>query len=283
MVQSSPSDLVALSMSAPYDDTFTSDGFGMTIDGVELAAPLQQLARGVLPNGVAVLAGSNLDEGTEFMSEAFPIECNASAAELLSWSVLQFGPVLGPQVGPAYAAASLEAPFPRCYDQQHHHHGAGPPPPPPPPTTTEWVSAMRAAGDAAIGCRARELLYAARRAGSDQFRYLFTVQPNVSVNWPPGTLEYEGAFHGAEVPFVFNDLFELSGPGERQAASAMGCWWTNFAATGNPNVGPTGCAAGLPEWPVSGAGGDAMVITNTTLGKRSAVKKVACDIFSKFA
>ena len=53
---------------------------------------------------------------------------------------------------------------------------------------------------------------------------------------------YEGAFHGAEVPFVFGDQFELTTEVERAASRAMGCWWTNFAATGNPNLGN---AAGL--------------------------------------
>ena len=104
----------------------------------------------------------------------------------------------------------------------------------------------------------------------------------MSVNWPPGSLVYEGAFHGAEVPFVFNDTFELSGAGERNAANAMGCWWTNFAATGDPNVGPTGCASALPKWGLAGKDGDAMVITNHSVTMRPAVKQEACDIFAKF-
>lgn len=39
------------------------------------------------------------------------------------------------------------------------------------------------------------------------------------------------------MPFVFGDVFELSSDGERHLSAAMGCYWTNFAATNNPNIG----------------------------------------------
>ena len=89
--QSSPADLVALAMGPPFDDTFRADGYGMTEDGVELSAPLQELTRGRLPEGVDVLAGSNLDEGTEFMGDTLPLACNASHTDLLKWLQTQFG------------------------------------------------------------------------------------------------------------------------------------------------------------------------------------------------
>eukprot|EP01052_Picozoa_sp_SAG31_P034254 SAG31_NODE_3977_length_3702_cov_1.536775_2_plen_282_part_00 len=44
-----------------------------------------------------------------------------------------------------------------------------------------------------------------------------------------------GAFHGAEVPFVLFDTFELSGS-EIETAATMATFWTNFAATGDPNL-----------------------------------------------
>ena len=49
-----------------------------------------------------------------------------------------------------------------------------------------------------------------------------------------------GAFHGAEVPFVFGDTFELSG-GEVDLSEAMSQLWTNHASSGDPNrwQGPT--------------------------------------------
>ena len=37
----------------------------------------------------------------------------------------------------------------------------------------------------------------------------------------------------------------------------MGCYWVNFAASGDPNKGPSGCSARLklPAWPKLGADG----------------------------
>ena len=52
-----------------------------------------------------------------------------------------------------------------------------------------------------------------RQAGHPVYLYDFVHAPAVSVNWPTGT-QGDGAFHGAEIPFVFGDTFELVG-GER--------------------------------------------------------------------
>lgn len=68
----------------------------------------------------------------------------------------------------------------------------------------------------------------------------------------PGS-EDRGAYHGAEVPFVFGTLgVRADGPAytnaDRDASAAMRAYWTNFAKTGDPN------GAGLPEWPRAGDG-----------------------------
>jgi para-nitrobenzyl esterase len=53
-----------------------------------------------------------------------------------------------------------------------------------------------------------------------------------------------GAFHAAEVPYLFvDDKFEKAGtPDQRQLSARMIQYWTNFARSGDPN------GAGLPTW-----------------------------------
>ncbi|MBC2666835.1 carboxylesterase family protein [Novosphingobium flavum] len=64
--------------------------------------------------------------------------------------------------------------------------------------------------------------------------------------------EAQGAYHGAEVPFVFGNLDRVVGSAfgaeDRDAARQIQAYWVNFARTGNPN------GAGLPEWPRAGRG-----------------------------
>ena len=54
-----------------------------------------------------------------------------------------------------------------------------------------------------------------------------------------------GAFHTAEIPYVFDDLAQNTWPYheyDSRLATLMSSYWVNFAKTGNPN------GHGLPEW-----------------------------------
>merc|ERR1719440_867116 len=101
------------------------------------------------------------------------------------------------------------------------------------------------------------------------------------MNVPDEQMPYEGAFHGAEVPFVFGDSFELKGKGEMALSQAMGCYWVNFATTGNPNRGPSSCSEklGLPEWPLFN-NGDAIELDVGSIRNRSSLKAAECDMFA---
>lgn len=60
---------------------------------------------------------------------------------------------------------------------------------------------------------------------------------------PPGPEQaITGAYHGADVRYVFNNPLPDWGPEDRRVADMMSSYWVNFATTGNPN-GP-----GLPQW-----------------------------------
>ena len=103
-----------------------------------------------------------------------------------------------------------------------------------------WVDlAQEIIGDFVMRCPTRDAATALSEQGHDVFLYDFTHQPGMSVNWPGGTHNL-GAFHGAEVPFVFHDDFELMG-GEVNLSSTMSTYWTNMASSGDPNTwsGPT--------------------------------------------
>eukprot|EP00041_Stephanoeca_diplocostata_P008658 m.128204 g.128204 ORF g.128204 m.128204 type:complete len:142 (+) comp17424_c1_seq1:84-509(+) len=134
-----------------------------------------------------------------------------------------------------------------------------------------------------ISLYGRELLKATVKNGLNAYWYLFTATPIASYNMPD--IPTMGSFHGAEVPFVFGDQFELSSDGERRLSAAMGCYWVNFAATGNPNNGPTQCAEQmlLPTWPTIGVDGVLMQMSNTTIEARAGVKQEQCDMFAHYS
>ena len=48
---------------------------------------------------------------------------------------------------------------------------------------------------------------------------------------------------------MFGDTFEITGPAEQLLSRRMGCYWSNFAATGDPNHGTCAADSELPHWP----------------------------------
>ncbi|MDT8414023.1 MAG: carboxylesterase family protein [Flavobacteriaceae bacterium] len=73
--------------------------------------------------------------------------------------------------------------------------------------------------------------------------YRFGYVPNsVKTQWR------NGAPHGSEIPFVFDNLADRRGftaePNDREIAKKMNTYWANFAKTANPN------GSGLSNWPL---------------------------------
>jgi para-nitrobenzyl esterase len=66
--------------------------------------------------------------------------------------------------------------------------------------------------------------------------YMFTKAP------PGPDREVRGAYHGADVRYVFNNPLPEWSQDDRKVADTLSSYWVNFARTGNPN-GP-----GLPRW-----------------------------------
>jgi para-nitrobenzyl esterase len=74
-----------------------------------------------------------------------------------------------------------------------------------------------------------------------------------------------GAYHGAEIPYVFNTHDEWLPTADRDSeiSRAMMRYWVSFARTGNPNTD------GLPEWPLfSVSGAESLRIGDTIRAMR---------------
>jgi len=222
-----------LTMLVPRDDSFLTDGWAPVIDGVDLIGPIMDsIERGDIAEGVDLLMGTNLDEGTEFMDLTPALSCSADSAQLQEWAVSFYGERVGPHV--PFLFSVLQPPLPAC-------GVGGKPEDVPGDAARNYNVAMRSAGDVAIRCPLRRL---AQRVSGKAFVYEFSVVPTSSLN--AGNTSVLGSFHGAEVPFVFGDSFELSTDHERDISAAMGCYWRNFACNGDPSIGLDCPARWLP-------------------------------------
>jgi para-nitrobenzyl esterase len=124
---------------------------------------------------------------------------------------------------------------------------------PAPPLTTNWQQIALDSDESGL-CPTRFAARIAAGTGHPVYRYLFThafSDPNAVLSdgvTPLGTL---GAFHTAELPYVFGSLGALAPGAEPYRASAAELqlsdmiisYWTHFASTQNPNGGSN------PVWP----------------------------------
>jgi para-nitrobenzyl esterase len=93
-------------------------------------------------------------------------------------------------------------------------------------------------GDEIFGVNIRYVARQNEAQGEDSYLYYFS-------RVPPSKKQSLGAFHAAEIPFVFGSYEPILGQSKEDEALAelIQNYWVNFAKTGNPN------GEDLPGWP----------------------------------
>ncbi len=122
-------------------------------------------------------------------------------------------------------------------------------------------------GDDLFGVHMRHLARTNTEQGEPSYLYHFT-------RVPPSKTQTIGAFHAAEIFFVFGSHSPLAGLTEEDEVltKAMGQYWTNFAKTGNPN------GSGLPEWPLYDPASDLWMTFNPSIEVKQGVRAKKLDI-----
>lgn len=125
-------------------------------------------------------------------------------------------------------------------------------------------------GDDLFGVHMRFLAAKNVDQGAPSYLYHFT-------RVPPSKSQTIGAFHAAEIFFVFGSHTPLSplSEADKTLTTAMGQYWTNFAKSGDPN------GAELPEWPSYARETDLWMTFNPSIHVKPNVRKAKLDILER--
>jgi para-nitrobenzyl esterase len=221
--------------------TFNAREFGPCVDGWFLPTDVFTIFAEGRQNDVPVIAGSNADEGTALS----PWPTGGTAGTFVEQLRRRFG---------TFADEFLRL-YPAASDEQARasHYGSY--------------------RDQTMGWQRRTWVrLATARGRQSAFLYYYTRVP------PGPASDRLGAYHAAEIPYVFDNLHMTGRPYEavdRRLAKTMSRYWVNFAVTGNPN-GP-----GLPVWPAYDTAKDVSLELGDQVRARPHINKAALDFFDQ--
>ena len=200
-------DVLACLRAAPVDALLGAyvfselDGTPISVDGGFLPAHPRALFDAGTFSHVPYMMGFNSDEGTLFFIGATPI---TTPAEYTAALTARYGATLTPEIEALYPAGN----FPTPQD-----------------------AFIRVVGDATLVCSTVDV---ARRVSAAKNPRTYVYNFARVIPLPFVTLLKLGAFHGAEIPYVFNSV-PPPNPFDGVLGAAMQEYWTSFAAKGrNP-------------------------------------------------
>lgn len=136
---------------------------------------------------------------------------------------------------------------------------------------TAQDAALAAVGHAGFVCPTRRAARAIAKTGTPAYQYHFTYAP------PGGLFGDLGAFHSAEIKFVFGIPSQLVPQPltdeEIVLSNAMMGYWSGLAAKGDPN------AEGELAWPKYDAGADQSIVFDLKLSTETGLYKDDCDFW----
>jgi para-nitrobenzyl esterase len=172
------------------------------VDGVNMPdQPATMLASGNF-NKVAVLIGSNKDEGTIFFNLGLTVTSDADYLALMDGMFYGQGMKIVAQYPPSAYGGSYSA------------------------------AAAAAVGDGFFGCPTRRTARAFAAGGQPTYLYHFE-------HGPKSLFGDLGAFHSSEVPFIFRNPYIgiMLDDAEKALSDTMIGYWSSFAKKADPNGG----------------------------------------------
>ena len=215
--------------------------WGPVIDGKLLPEQPMKTVQDGKGNKVPVLLGTNQDEGTLFLFLAGMMALNST--QYTASVALIFG---------AKAAEVLKEYPVSAY-------------------TSPALAFSDLLGDMAFICPTRRSARAFTSAGQSAFVYHFTVKPTFSL------LAWLGAYHSAEIPFIFGTATKFSKDEEALSGKMMG-FWTTFAKSGDPNDPKSSTL-----WPKYDKTADAHQVLALKLSTGKGLKQKKCNFWDKLA